>query len=157
MKCISLWQPWATLWVNGIKVHETRHWRTNVRGTVLVHAAKHKDGDAREFWTDWVGNPEWMDWWDSGVWPLFDELPFGAIIGTVDITDCLSTTDVYDPHDEPGDDPRTPRDYWLGDYSPGRFAWRAKDPVLFNDPVPWKGSQGFFEVPESVVMESLRG
>lgn len=44
MKAISLWQPWATLWVLQIKRNETRswafpHWYT---GSVAIHAAKKK-------------------------------------------------------------------------------------------------------------------
>jgi hypothetical protein len=40
MKAISLWQPWASLWCSPRKIHETRHWPTNNRGWMLVHAAQ---------------------------------------------------------------------------------------------------------------------
>jgi len=41
-------------------------------------------------------------------------------------------------------------------YQPGRFAWRTRNLRRFVQPVPWKGSRGFFKVPESVVLEALR-
>jgi hypothetical protein len=32
----------------------------------------------------------------------------------------------------------------LGDYTPGRWAWRLEDPVRFITPVPVKGAQGIW-------------
>ena len=40
MKAVSLWQPWASLIVHGIKGVETRGYPTNVRGRVAIHATK---------------------------------------------------------------------------------------------------------------------
>ena len=40
MKAITVWQPWATLLGTGQKHNETRSWRTNYRGEILIHAAK---------------------------------------------------------------------------------------------------------------------
>lgn len=40
MKALTLWQPWATLIVNGDKHIETRGHKTNIRGRVAIHAAK---------------------------------------------------------------------------------------------------------------------
>jgi hypothetical protein len=45
MKAISLWQPWASLWVSGRKIHETRSWRTRHRGWLAVHAARRIEAD----------------------------------------------------------------------------------------------------------------
>lgn len=54
MRAISLWQPWASLWLSGFKVHETRHWHItrqwkdwNPGDRMAVHAAKrfYKDHD----------------------------------------------------------------------------------------------------------------
>jgi len=52
VKCISLWQPWAMLWLLSDpdeKVFETRGWYTSYRGPLLVHAAKKKDGEILDF------------------------------------------------------------------------------------------------------------
>lgn len=42
MKAISLWQPWATFLVHGLKKIETRSWSTKYRGPLLIHAALKK-------------------------------------------------------------------------------------------------------------------
>lgn len=143
MKAISLWQPWALLWVAGIKVHETRHWPTNHRGPLLVHAAKKlcRDVDAqladilmRHFGTMWA-----------------KRMPRGALIGCVEIEDCVPTT--ADPLlYTVSDDERA-----CGNWSPGRYAWRAQQAYRFCDPIPYIGRQGFFEVPTELVMPALAG
>ena len=38
--CLSLWQPWASLIAIGAKHIETRHWKTDYRGPIAIHAAK---------------------------------------------------------------------------------------------------------------------
>jgi len=51
MTAISLWQPWATLWLLSDpdeKVFETRHWYAAHRGPLLVHAAKTRNRDVLE-------------------------------------------------------------------------------------------------------------
>lgn len=40
MKALSLYQPWATPVVAGFKRLETRSWRTDYTGRLLIHAAK---------------------------------------------------------------------------------------------------------------------
>src|SRR6185436_9203151 len=45
LPCISLWQPWGSLWCSDAKEHETRHWPTSHRGWLAVHAAKRKIDD----------------------------------------------------------------------------------------------------------------
>lgn len=44
MRCISLWQPWASLVVFGYKIVETRHWSTDYTGYLAIHAAQKKSG-----------------------------------------------------------------------------------------------------------------
>ena len=49
MRAISLWQPWATAIAVGVKQIETRHWKTDYRGPIAIHAAKRWTRDEREF------------------------------------------------------------------------------------------------------------
>lgn len=44
MKCLSIREPWASLIASGQKTIETRTWKTNYRGPVLLHASKHPKG-----------------------------------------------------------------------------------------------------------------
>jgi protein gp37 len=43
IKALSLWQPWASLMAARVKIHETRHWKTDYRGPIAIHAAKTRD------------------------------------------------------------------------------------------------------------------
>lgn len=146
MKCISLWQPWATLWLLSNpdeKVFETRDWGTSVHGALLVHAAKKKDGEVKVF----LGS--------SGVLQALDrhgltvhDLAFGAIIGRINLVDCRRMPYLPEPSD---------RERSFGNWSPERFAWmRGPSPILFKEPIPWCGSQGFFDVPTAVVQHELQ-
>lgn len=148
MKAISLWQPWASLWCSPAKVHETRHWPTRHRGPLIVHAAKRPIDDL-------VG-----DDLDMICRRLFGAayrtaLPRGALIGIVHITDCVVTVSEARPFDVTV--PRYvrnashPNDLAAGDWSEGRFAWRRDQFRVFEAPVPWRGAQGLFDVPDAIV------
>lgn len=142
MKCISLWQPWATLWCSGIKIHETRHWSTNVRGRVLVHAAKRPiDRETRELFL--VICDEFPDAFEQIGFDI-DSLDFGALVGQVEIAECVPTEKVFPPLVFEFE--RRSIDYYLGNFEQGRYAWRAENPVLFDTPLPTRGQQGFWEV-----------
>ena len=39
MKVISIKEPFATLIKDGVKIYETRSWKTNYRGEIYVHAS----------------------------------------------------------------------------------------------------------------------
>jgi hypothetical protein len=116
MRAITLWQPWAQLIVTGAKRVETRHWPTNIRGVIAIHAAKRKL-DLTSF---------------HGV------LPLGAVVGTVELVDCIRIEELY------GSEYDSPAERSYGDWSPGRYGWLLRNPVLFDAPVPARGSQGFW-------------
>lgn len=127
MKALSLTQPWATLVIIGAKKIETRSWYTGHRGTIYLHAAK--------------GFPRWAQSYTrhrAFQEALKDEpLPIGAILGTVEVLDCVRIT--------PENTPPTPEVHF-GDYTPGRYAWKLGKVVRFEKPIPWKGALGLFEV-----------
>lgn len=146
MRAISLWQPWASLWLSPAKLHETRHWATAYRGPLLVHAAKKLVKDVE---------PELEDILDSefgGHWGL--DLPTGAIIGVVDLVDCVRTADLYPNRANLTDGERD--DLTCGDHSYGRFAWRRGSYRLFKQPIPYRGRQSFFDVPEAIVKAQMK-
>lgn len=143
IKAISLWQPWASLWAAGIKIHETRDWPTTHQGLLAVHAAKHQDADAALLWRDLNWHREYSQriGIDAKLPVAFRALPFGAIVGVVHVVRCYRTEHVM---------PLPDLEILLGNFQPGRYAWRAENARLFKDPIPWKGRQGFFnvEIPE---------
>ena len=44
MKVISIKEPFATLIKDGVKIYETRSWKTNYRGEIYVHASMSLSG-----------------------------------------------------------------------------------------------------------------
>lgn len=148
MKALSLWQPWASLWAcTDLKLHETRHWRTDRRGWLLVHAAKINVCSALDkgFTRDAESQARMLniliDEW-GGHWAR--DLPHGAIVGAVYLSAIFSTEDVVRVGIKA-------EDQLLGNFDAGRFAWRKAGHVAFERPIPYKGRQNFFEVPDDVV------
>ncbi len=133
VKAISLWQPWASAWVQGLKRNETRSWATSYRGWLVVHAAKRWTREQRDL---------------LETLPLADllrmddrDLPLGAIVGKVYLKGSWPTDRFFPNHIEGA---------W-GDYSHGRYVWPASEHVEFTDPIPFRGRQRFFDVPDSLL------
>ena len=140
VRCISLWQPWASLMAVGAKVLETRDWDTKVRGEVYIHAAKTLDGlklvhmfpmDVVKAMESALGMKEWT--WNKG-------LPFGKIIARGEL---IAT------FDGPMALKAYPEQKPFGDFNEGRFA-HLYDKLTKIDPILCSGKQGFFyaEIPE---------
>jgi len=132
MKCLSLWNPWAYWYVSGQKKNETRSWRTNYTGPLLIHAARAFPPEARRFAET-----------ERAMQRLPGRLAFGAIIGAVTLMGCRMTEDIAQQI--------TALERLYGDYSAGRWAWIACDPIMFKEPIPFKGRQGIFEVPDELI------
>ena len=114
MKALSIRQPWAWLIVNGHKDIENRSWKTNFRGRVAVHAAKAINRsvyeEAKKLFPDL---------------PDISDLQRGGIVGTVEITDCVTESSSPWFHGKNG--------FVLGNPAPCAF-------------IPMKGRLGFFNV-----------
>lgn len=123
MKVISIKQPWASLIAHGIKDIENRTWRTNYRGRILIHAgASKKEGwrlnDVQRFHLRRSGS--------SLCSTDFDKLPFGSIIGSVEIVDCVQAhSSVW-----------AEKDVWN---------WVLANPVLYQVLVSAKGKLSLWE------------
>ena len=122
MKAFTVYQPYAYAIVAGLKQYETRPRRTNVRGRVAVHAGKAKDV--------LIPRPVGL------IIPKSTVLHYGAVLGTVEIVDCIPVEALIDKISE--------QERLLGDYTPGRFAWVLKNPVMFDKPIPARGFQGWW-------------
>jgi hypothetical protein len=126
LPCLSLWEPWATLVVDGRKPIETRFWRQCppkfLGKTIVIHAALKRDK-----WTDATAR-------HFGYDP--DRLPYGAGIGTVNLTGTRRLT----LEDE---------DFALCECA-GKLGLLLRSPLKFVNPVPMRGQQGFWyeEIPD---------
>ncbi len=130
MRAYTVYQPYAWATVAGLKPHETRSRRSNIRGRVAVHAGKVSLRRATKGLSD-------NEFWELlGAVGGKTDLPLGAVVGTVEIVDCVPAEEVVDG--------LTEREKALGDYSPGRWAWVLKNPVMFDTPIPAKGKQGWW-------------
>jgi hypothetical protein len=141
IKALTICQPWAWAVVNGPrdgeawKRFENRSWATEYTGPLVIHAGK-SDGwmrDGMEFLRA------------QGVAPLLSELAFGAILGVVEMVDCVRPREALRP-----DGSRDP-------YAFENSAWCHKyaNPRRLATPVPWKGRLQFFDVPREIVAELL--
>jgi len=135
VKAITLWQPWASLWLSPAKVHETRPWRTHYRGELAVHAAKRP--------VDWNLNFDLHCLCIDMLGQHYERtLPLGAIIGVVQLIDCYSSTD-HAPVDW--------MDACCGDFSPNRWLWRRGQFLSLAKPLPIVGKQGLWNGPEQIL------
>lgn len=83
MKAISIKQPWASLIAHGIKDIENRTWKIKFRGRVFIHASSVAKGCL-----SLLNNVQVNDLRSKSN--LEFDLPTSAIIGEVDIIDCVT-------------------------------------------------------------------
>jgi hypothetical protein len=136
LSAISLWQPWASLWLaDDVKIHETRGWRFPSRligKRILVHAALKRislwdlDPSLAQICRDVLG----PTWWST--------MPRGGFLGTLIVSACKPTTFMGRAQAD------NPLDWTCGDWSEGRFAWRGDHRQRFPVMVSAKGHQGFW-------------
>jgi hypothetical protein len=89
--------------------------RTHYRGRILIQASlKVEEEEARELKLD----------------P--DELPTGAIVGSVEIVDCV----------------RGSKSKWA---NRGQWHWLLKNPRVLAKPIPFKGKLGFIRAPDRLL------
>ena len=137
MRAISLWQPWATAIAVGVKSIETRHWKTDYRGPLAIHAAKRFDKHQREFAQT-----------EHTLGRLPGSLPLGAIVAVVTLKDCQPTAELV--HEV------SPIERIFGDFHRGRWAWLLEDIRSLDEPIPFAGRQGFFNVPDEPLLKRIR-
>lgn len=127
MKALTICQPYAHLIVIGEKRVENRTWATRYRGPLVIHAGK---------------SLAWM-----GDTPRTPDMAFGAIVGLCDLVDCIDI-------DEPGSFLLARDKYpWFADHEhvEGPYCFVLNNVRRFDVPIPWKGTQGFWDVPRNAL------
>lgn len=100
MKACSIKQPWASLIAYGIKDIENRTWKTNFRGRIYIHASGRwvqRPSDMNTFallyndaqWMEIIKKHENFSSFLVANPQVDPKLPLSAIIGEVDIVDCV--------------------------------------------------------------------
>ena len=80
-------------------------------------------------------------WLDSYA-PLPDNMTFGAVICVVDLVDCL-----------PIDDVRGELENHV--HKEGPVCWILENVRILREPLPWRGQQMLFDVPDELIMSRL--
>lgn len=126
---LSVRQPFAWAILNGKPV-ENRSQPTSFRGRVLLHASKgctrKEFGDGAEFIFDVSGLEV----------PELDELPRGAIVGAMDIVDCVTSH--------------------ASGWFVGEYGYVLANVVALPEPIPCGGKLGFWRVPDDVAAQVKR-
>lgn len=152
MRAISLWQPWATLIAIGAKRIETRCWDAKYTGPLAIHASKKR-----------MGADEACMLWNSGITSPMNailsttQFPFGSVIAVCNLdlvtsivggngVGMLGTGAIVGG-----------LEYKFGNYEAGRFAWMLSGIKQLKNPIPWKGRQKFFDVPDELIERALKG
>jgi hypothetical protein len=141
VKALPLWQPWATLVAIGAKRVETRGYAPGRLGLVFgqriaIHATK----TDKELWI--CGMDHFRDHIADPA-----ELPLGALVATCTLARASQITEetaleLFR---------RSPQEHAFGDYTAGRWAWVLSDVEQLSEPIPFKGSQGAFDVPDELL------
>ena len=80
--------------------------------------------------------------------PLWKLPPFGAILAVAELVDCIPVEEFFNP--KSGHEFNL-NELELGNFSAGRFGWKIKVVKLLDEPIPYKGAQGLFDVPDEVL------
>lgn len=154
MKAITVWNPWAYLLAILAKLYETRSWATNYRGQIAIHAAAMSPHnalagvgfdviEAMRLALDMERQSTLY-----GTVCQMEDLPRSSIIATADLIGCHKIGTVMgeaviwrtDTEFEVISD----REFLLGNFTPGRFAWEFANMQLLAEPIPTKGRQGLW-------------
>ena len=133
MKAITVWQPYASLIAKGLKHYETRLFKTEYRGPLLIHSGSRT--------MRWVLNNSAESALDVaieafGMEAILD-LPRGSAICIVDLVDCIEMTPELIAEQDP-------TELAVGDWKPGRYAWKLENPREM-EPMKLRGWQGLWD------------
>ncbi|XP_022911827.2 activating signal cointegrator 1 [Onthophagus taurus] len=130
--CLSMHQPWASLLVSGIKIHEGRTWKTNHRGRLWIAAASKEPEDdeilaCEQMYRDLYNDP-------SLEFPK--KYPTGCLLGCVFVDDCLEQGEYQEkfPNGESG--------------SP--YVFICSNPVILPVFYPMQGQHKIFSLPKEL-------
>lgn len=163
MKCISLYQPYASMMVLGIKTLETRSFMTPKKysGQLHIHASSKiptsvyekyvKDKQFRIYTNRAISetmhlqtglsrpatfNPEF----EFSLSSFRQYLLTGHILGTVNLIKSMPAFDILEDWKKADRFTDWEREWVVGDLSSDRFGWLTDSPNIWSSPVPAKGT-----------------
>jgi len=140
MKVISIKQPFPYLIFEGIKDIENRTWPTKLRGRVLIHSSAKRMSRILDNEVGIITDEQWIAMGEKArVECVIPTSPIGAIIGSVEIVDCV----VNHPS------------IWA-EKTP-IYNWVLANPILFPEPIPAKGKLSFWDYPNILAEPEEKG
>lgn len=128
IKCISLWEPWATAMDLDLKLNETRSFTLGYRGPLAIHHAR-KKFVAADYSPDFVLNLA-----RDGV---LGNIAYGVVRSIVDWYDSQPTRRIREKISD--------RERFYGNYEDKRFAWLTRNRISLPKPYAVRGQQGLFD------------
>lgn len=125
MKALTIKQPYASLIVNGYKEYEFRTWKTNYRGKLLIHAGLTLE-------------PLLLNKIES----YNIEYTKGAIIGEVELTDCILVDETLDKKLR-----KLNPNIYANDHV-NMYAWKLENIKKYDKPIYIKGKLGLWNYEE---------
>jgi phage N-6-adenine-methyltransferase len=142
-KAISLWQPWASLIPLGLKHYETRSWKTNYRGKLLIcSTATNTKLEYQQYLKicEELQLPSWEQ----------TNFPHGCAIAVCDLVDCIEMTQSFIEQ-------QSTTEILCGDWQVGRYAWKLENIQPITEPLAVRGKQGLFNVSLAVEGKGEKG
>lgn len=154
MKIITIREPYAGLIAHGFKSFETRSKAINYRGPLLIHAANRtpKHGE----WTAMFAQVEKL----TGEHPSPTWFHFGCVVAIADVVSCQPMHNNPHPSGQTYDgslrpyiaiSAQTELERAVGEWAPGRYAWKLSNIRRLDTPIPWTGRQGLSPAPDELI------
>lgn len=162
IRILSLWQPWASLVAMNLKQFETRPRGTKYRGKIAIHACKTQpncvNAELERIYDASGGSQQFKDAIEAITLPL----PQGCILAIADLTQCSEMTNF------PGLNPPwreislnkvcsrlSNLELAVGDWRPGRYAWKLENIRPIANPIYYRGKQGLTIIREPMVVQQI--
>lgn len=128
MKVLSIKEPFASLIKDGIKIYETRSWKTNYRGEIYIHASLTKSNSERV---------------SSGLKYIKSNMNPGYILCKCKLVDCIYMDEGFINYIKNN---TNEMDYGL--FEIGRYAWKLELISVLDKPINAKGKLGIWDFEE---------
>lgn len=165
MKGLSIHQPYAQLLAWGAKRYETRGWSARYTGWLAIHAGKSMEvlldiAEELSAFEQRREDPSLMTLHFLNVLDqrgidrsqfTLNDLPRGALVGVAKLTGYYPGSTLL-----PTLSAQEKAFGYFDESREQRFGWCMESPFVLPEPIPFRGQQGLFDIPDPVVKEIQR-
>lgn len=128
IKALTLWQPYASAIVLGLKKFETRSWATKYRGRIAIHSS------LKPLSKSYLALAE-----KYGISNTPPKIPLGKVLAICELEDCILMDEEFIKSQDPAE-------IDFGDWRIGRYAWKLRVVEIFHEPKSTRGYQGLWNL-----------